>query len=214
VWRPTIRGLSKFCPGAAAALALATLGPARPPVKPFLVYHDGAYIIFAPEVTGTQRPARFGPWTLGEQLSLSDEKPRDKRLNLYVVVPGIQYRAPARPEYDHNLVVNKYTVDGKAREWDIFWCFALDSTLRSDLLSEQDLLVAAHQTFRPADTFAVQSLPAHAVIKERLSVTRVEDLKRFRRKDGSLPRLLIVPAHLAVRATAERPPVGPLPADW
>jgi hypothetical protein len=29
------------------------------------------------------------------------------------------------------------------------------------------------------------------------------DLKRFRRKDGTLPRLLILPARLAVRATAE-----------
>ena len=211
MWRPTIRGLSKFV---LAAGAVAMTGPARPPVKPFLVYHDGAYIIFAPEVTGTQRPARFGPWTLGERLSLSDETPRDKRLNLYVVVPGVQYRSPARPEYDHNLVVNKYTIDGKPREWDIFWCFALDATLSANLYSEQDLLVAAHQTFHPADNFAVQSLPANAVMKERLSVIKVGDLKRFRRKDGSLPRLLIVPAHLAVRATAERPPVGPMPADW
>ena len=187
--------------------------PARHPVKPFVVYHDGADIIFAPEVTGTHPPARLGPWTLGERLSLSDETPRDKRLNLYVVVPGGQYRSAARPEYDHNLVVNKYTVDGKPREWDIFWCFALDSKLPLDLRSERDLLVAAHQTFRPGDNFAVQLLPANALMKERLSVTKVEDLKRFRRKDGSLPRLLIVPAHLAVRATAERPPIGPMPAD-
>ena len=130
------------------------------------------------------------------------------------MVPGNQYRSAARPEYDHNLVVNKYTVDGKAREWDIFWCFGLDPSLPADLHSERDLLVAAHQTFRPAESFAVQSLPSNALMKERLSVNRLEDLKRFRRKDGSLPRLLIVPAHLAVRATAERPPIGPMPADW
>ncbi|HKF21233.1 MAG TPA: hypothetical protein VKE93_06665 [Candidatus Angelobacter sp.] len=209
MWKPTIRGLSKL--GLAAA-ALAMAGP-RQPVKPFVVYHDGADIIFAPEVTGTHPPARLGPWTLGERLSASDETLRDKRLNLYVVFPGGQYRSAARPEYDHNLVVNKYTVDGKPREWDIFWCFALDSTLPLDLRSERDLLVAAHQTFRPGDRFAVQLLPANAVMKERLSVNKVDDLKRFRRKDGSLPRLLIVPAHLAVRATAERPPIGPLSPD-
>jgi len=198
----------------AAALTLAMAGPGRQPIKPFLVYHDGAYMIFAPEVTGTQRPARLGPWTLGERLDSADEKPRDKRLNLYVVVPGGQYRSAARPEYDHNLVINKYTVDGKAREWDIFWCVALDPTLPTDLHSERDLLLLAHQTFRPAENFAVQLLPANALMKERLSVNKVDDLKRFRRKDGSLPRLLIVPAHLAVRATAERPPIGPMPADW
>src|SRR5260370_30192411 len=96
--------------GSVAALALASLVSKH--IKPYLVYHDGAYIVFAPEVTGTQRPARLGPWNLGERLNSSDEKPRDKRLNLYVVVPGGQYRSAARPEYDHNLVVNKYTVDG------------------------------------------------------------------------------------------------------
>src|SRR5215467_6890020 len=178
-------------------------GPARPSVKPFLVYHDGAYIIFAPEVTGTQRPARFGPWTLGERLSLSDETPRDKRLNLYVVVPGVQYRAPAKPEYDHNRVVNKYTVDGKSRDWDIFWCFILDPSLRPDVRSERELLLAKHQTFRPADLFAIKDVPAHALMAERIGVKSMKDLKRFRRKDGTLPRMLILPARLAVRATAE-----------
>jgi hypothetical protein len=38
---------------------------------------------------------------------------------------------------------------------------------------------------------------------ERLSVKSMAEMKRFRRKDGSLPRLLILPARLAVRATAE-----------
>ena len=190
---------------AAAGLVAAT----RSSVKPYQVYHDGVYFQFAPEATGTHRLAHLGPWNLGERLSLTDEKPRDKRLNLYVVVPGAQYHSPSHPEYDHNLVVNKYTVDGKAREWDIFWCLQLDPTLRADLRSERDLLVAAHQTFRPAEPLTVQDFPASATMKERLSVSKIEDLKRFRRRDGSLPRLLIVPARLAVRGTAEPLPVGP-----
>src|SRR5262249_54055724 len=57
VGSPAIRGLSKF--GLAAAALALTTGPARPAIKPFLVYHDGTDIIFAPEVTGTQRPARL-----------------------------------------------------------------------------------------------------------------------------------------------------------
>jgi len=36
------------------------------------------------------------------------------------------------------------------------------------------------------------------------------DLKRFRHKDGSLPRLLILPAHLAVTATVQHPEAQPL----
>jgi hypothetical protein len=195
------------------AAAAGLMAAARESVKPYLVYHDGANMQFAPEATGTHRMARLGPWNLGERLSLTDDKPRDKRLNLYVVIPGSQYRSAAHPEYDHNLVVNKYTVDGKAREWDIFWCLQLDPTLHADLRSERELLVAAHQTFRPAGSVAVQNFPASAIMKERLSVAKVEDLQRFRRRDGSLPRLLIVPARLALRATAEQEPFGPMPAQ-
>jgi hypothetical protein len=173
-------------------------------VKPFPAYHDGADIVFSPQVTGTNRLARFGPWNLGERLSATVEKPRDNRLNLYVVVPGSQYHSPTHPEYDHNLVVNKYTVDGKAREWDIFWCLALDPDLPGDLRSERELLLAAQQRFRPPEAFAIQDVPAAAVLAEKLSVAAVDGLNRFRRKDGSLPRMLIVQARLAVLATAEQ----------
>ena len=191
----------------AATVGLAG-APSRP-VKPFLTYHEGESIVFAPEATGTHREARLGPWDFGERLSPTDEKPRDKRLNLYVVVPGDQYRSPAHPEYNHNLVVNKYTVDGKPREWDIFWCFALDPALKANLRGERDLLLSAHDTFQLPENFQVNQLPAGTVLKEKLSVNDTDSLKRFRRKDGSLPRMLIVPARLAVRAIAEREPEGP-----
>jgi hypothetical protein len=196
-----IRELSKL--GLVAA-AMGLTASSRQEIKPFMVYHDGANILFAPEITGSQRHARFGPWDLGERLSASDEKPRDKRLNLYVVLPGEQYRSPAHHEYDHNLVVNKYTLDGKPREWDVFWCLALDRSLPANLRSEHDLLMAAHQTFHPGESYQFQDVPAAAVVSEKLSVTSVEGLRRFRRKDGSLPRLLIIPAHFALRATATR----------
>ena len=173
----------------------------RDAVKPFSVYHDGDDLIFTPEAAGSGKLASIGPWNLGHRLV--DDKPADKHLNLYVVVPGIQYRAPGRAEYDHNLVINKYTVDGKPRDWDVFWCFILDPSLRGDLRSERDLFVAKHQTFRPADLFDIKDVPAHALMAERLGARSIADLKRFRRKDGTLPRLLILPARLVVRATAE-----------
>jgi hypothetical protein len=190
-----------------AALGFAGSAPVAP-VKPFIAYHNGGDIVFAPEHTGTRRLASFGPWNFGERLS-DDGKPVDKRLNLYVVAPGAQYRSPVRPEYDHNRVVNKYTADGKVHEWDIFWCFVLDQSLTTDLRSERELLLAKQQTFHPADLFDISDVPAHAALAEKLGIATFADLKRFRRKDGSLPRLVILPARLAVRATAELPDVTP-----
>jgi len=188
-----------------SAVVLAAAGFAatavRPVVKPFSVYHDGDDLVFTPWPASTHKLASIGPWNLGERLG--DDKPADKRLNLYVVVPGVQYRKPGKSEYDHNLVINKYTVDGRPRDWDIFWCFILDPSLRIDLRSERELFIAKHQTFRPADLFDIKDVPAHALMAERLGVKSMADLKRFRRKDGALPRLLILPARLAVSATAE-----------
>ena len=180
-------------------------GAAPSPPKPFTAYHDGSAIVFTPEVTGTQRLATFGPWNLGERLS--EGKPLDNRLNLYVVVPGTQYRSAVHPEYDHNRIVNKYTIDGKAREWDVFYCFIVDSSLPADIRSEGDLLVAAHQTFRPGELFEVSDIPASEMMAEKLGVNSLSQLRKYRRKNGTLPRMLIVPAHLAVRGTAELPDV-------
>src|ERR1700744_2955846 len=121
---------------AASALALIVAGfgataSMKEVVKPFSVYHDGDDLIFPPERAGTRKLASVGPWNLGERLG-DDSKPVDNRLNLYVVMPGAQYRTPGKADYDHNLVINKYTVDGKARDWDVFWCLILDPTLRPD----------------------------------------------------------------------------------
>jgi len=198
-----IRTLSKI--GIFAGTLSLTASP-RDTVKPYSVYHNGADIVFAPEAAGTRKVASFGPWNLGERLG--DDKPLDNRLNLYVVIPGSQYHS-SHSEYDHNLIVNKYLVDGKARDWDIFWCFILDPSLRPDLRSERELLMAKQETFRPAALFDIKDVPSHVLMAERISVKHMADLKRFRRKDGSLPRMLILPARLAVRATARLHEMGP-----
>lgn len=119
-------------------------------------------------------------------------------------MPGRQYHSAVNPEYDHNLVINTLAHE-KVREWDIFWCIALDPALNDDLRSERDLLVAAQQTFRPADLFDMEDIPAREVLREKTGVHSLADLERYRRKDGSLPRLLILPAKLAVSANAETP---------
>ena len=143
--------------------------------------------------------ASFGPWTLGQPLR--EEKPLDKRLNLYVVVPGRQYRSPGHAAYDHSLIVNTLTED-KPREWDIYWCFVLDPAFQGDLRSEHDLLVAAQQSFRPADLFDLEDVFGHEAMAEKIGVRSLSDLRRYRHQDGSLPRVLMAPARLALRATA------------
>ncbi len=196
--RGYIRAVSAFAVFVASFSATAAM---RESVKPFSVYHDGDDLVFSPEMAGTRKMASIGPWNLGERLG--DDKPEDKRLNLYIVVPGTQYRSAGKPEYDHNRVINKYTVDGKARDWDVFWCFILDPSLRGDLRSERELFMAKHQTFHPAALFDFRDIPSHELMTERLGVKSMGDLRRFRHGDGTLPRLLILPARLAVRATAE-----------
>ena len=196
----TVSAVLLAAAGIAGALSM------REVVKPFSVYHDGDDLIFTPEPAGTRKLASIGPWNLGERVS--DDKPLDdKRLNLYVVVPGVQYRAQGKAQYDHNLVINKYTVDGKPRDWDIFWCLILDPALRPDIRSERELLLAKHHTFRPPASYDFKDVPSRTIMAERLGVKSMADLKRFRTKDGSLPRMLILPAKVAVRATAEIPDV-------
>ncbi len=192
-----------------AAVLLAAVGrnaSAPEPLKPLTAYHDGAEILFAPEPGQTKRLASFGPWALGQPLL--EEKPLDKRLNLYVMIPGRQYRSPVHPEYDHTLLVNTLTED-KPREWDIYWCFVLDVSVPADIRSEHDLLVAAQESFRPRDLFDVEDIPGHEVLAEKLNVKILSDLKPYRHKDRSLPRVLIVPARIALRGTAASPEVKP-----
>jgi hypothetical protein len=191
------------------AAGFGAASPRRDVVKPFSVYHDGDDLVFTPETTGTHKLASVGPWDLGERVA--EDKLVDKRLNLYFVAPGLQYRTPGKADYDHNLIVNKYTVDGKPRDWDVFWCFILDPALRPDLRSERELLLDKHQTFRPATLFEFKDIPSHALLAERISIKSMADLKHYRRPDGSLPRLLIFPARLAVRATAAVPGAVPRP---
>lgn len=181
----------------------ATVGLAAPVpqgLRPLSAYYESSSVQFVPEAASTRHLASLGPWTFGQRLH--EDKPLDKRLNLYVVMPGSQYHSLSNPEYDHNLVVNTLTHE-KTREWDIFWCIVLDPDLTDDFRNEHDLLVAAQETFHPPDLFDIEDIPTHEVLREKTGIDTLAALDRYRRKDGSLPRLIILPAKLAISATAE-----------
>jgi hypothetical protein len=205
VLTPNVQKLLKL--GILVAMA-GFAAPTPQGLKPLSAYYESASVQFVPEAASVRHSASLGPWMFGKRLR--EEKPLDKRLNLYVVMPGRQYSSANNPEYDHNLVVNTLTRE-KAREWDIFWCFALDPSVDSDFRNEHDLLVAAQQTFKPADLFDMEDVPAHEALKEKTGIDSMEGLRRFRRPDGSLPRLIILPAKLAVSATAETTELANLP---
>ena len=187
-----------LCAGALCALA----APPRPPMP--TAYFEGQVvsITFERPAKG-QRTLDFGPWQLG--ISSRNERPRDRRLNLYVVIPGAQHHIEGWDEYDHNMIVNAVPENDDAVEWDVYWVLVLDPHLRQDLRSERDLLLAAQERFTPGDLFEFDDIPSHTVLREYLHIDALPGLARFRQKDGSVPRLLMLPAGGVARIRVESP---------
>ena len=174
-------------------------------------YHERQRVTFtvAPLEAG-QKTFFMGPWQFGARLS--DRKPRDHRLNLYLVSPGTQHRAGGRDEYDHNDILNALPGKDETAEWDVYWAVVLDPALRRDLRSERELLIAAQSGFRSGDLFELADIPGRSFLREFLKVESLQDLERFRRRDRLFPRLVIVPAGFAIRARATPEESGELPA--
>lgn len=155
----------------------------------------------------------LGPWDFGERVA--DPKPRDKRLNLYLACPGRQHHAEGWEDYDHNLIVNALSPEGASGEWDVYYAIVLDPALRDDLRRERQLLLAAQSRFQPGDLYELDDAPGAAYLRLFLHMDDLEDLAPYRRRDGSLPRLVLVRAGFAVRASAaspEPPPAATSPA--
>jgi len=165
-------------------------------------YYEGEAVPFRVAEPGTRRSQlRVGPWLLG--VRAEDSKPRDRRRNLYVVFPGSQHRAPGWPDYDHNCVLSDLPATEEPVEWDVYWAVVLDPTLHDDFRSEQELVLAAQSGFFPPDLLEFDDLPAEGFLRAQMQVRSLGDLVRFRRKDGTLPRLLITPAGYAIRGSSE-----------
>lgn len=157
-----------------------------------------------------QKLLHAGPWLIGAR---NNDKPRDGRLNVYLVAPGTQWHSEKAPQFDHNLVINALPKDpDSGAEWDVYLAVVLDPTLNIDVRSERDLILARQQSFTPADDYSFDNIPGAAFLREFLKFQAVSDLEGFRRRDGSLPRLVLVPIKAMIRATAAEIP-EPTQAD-
>ena len=150
-----------------------------------------------------QQAFSFGPWRFGARVS--DRKPRDARLNLYLVSPGELHQAEGYEDFDHNDIINALPPEGAVVEWDVYWVIVLDPALREDIRSEQELIVQAQEGFTPGDLFEFQDVPGHAFLRAFLNLDSLDDLAPYRLQNGRLPRLIIVPAGFAIRAGAAPP---------
>jgi hypothetical protein len=184
----------------ATAIAFALWVPqAHAPGQTYLNGEPVAFEILQP--AGKEKPAAFGPWKLGAKVV--ESKPHDTRLNLYVVVPGddFQSESDAHALYDHNRVINMAPKENGSAEFDVYWAIALEPHVNQDFHSEGDLLAAVQKRFIPGDLFELTDAPGAGFLREVLRIDTLEELKPYRRKDGSLPTVLLVPAGFAVRGS-------------
>jgi|SRR5579884_2136711 len=163
-------------------------------------YFQGQVVPFQAERDSLlQRSFTIGPWRFGRRLKA---KPRDGRLNLYVVSPGSQFSVDGGQPYSFNCIVNALPKAGAEVEWDVYWAIALDPGLTREIRSEQDLLLATQKDFSPPDDFSIKDAPGHELLRRYLRIASVDELAQYRRKSGQLPRMLIVPARIVLKATA------------
>jgi len=184
----------------AAALASKPSKKARelPSTQIDAVYQNERLLSFKVEPAGAgHRDLRVGPWHFGPQLA--HEKPKDGRPNLYLVFPGLQHTADGVDKFDHNNVISVIPLDGQA-EFDVYWAVVLDPHMTTDLRSERALVVAAQQEFTPGDLFEFDDMPGADFLRF-LGISTLGEMEQYRRHDGKLPQMIIVPAGFAVRAT-------------
>ena len=161
---------------------------------------------------------RVGPWRLGTRLKNvakgRADRISDTRINLYFVVPGDQH-LPGPAGYDHNLIVNIAADENQPieRDADLFWVAVLDPKVTQEIRLENDMILLAQESFVPHDLFALDDAPGAVLLRDQLHYESMADLAKYRNEDGSLPRVLIVPAGFVVRVTVNPQPAPPSPAS-
>ncbi len=152
-----------------------------------------------PRETG-ERPLLIGPWNFGPKVS---SKPKDKRPNLYIVLPGTLHRVASYPDYDHTEILSATPDDPK--EFDVYWALILDPSANTDFTAERQLIMATQGTFNPDENFTFDQIPCAGFLRDHLKITTLKGLDKYRRPDASLPRVAIVAAGFALRLSVEKP---------
>jgi hypothetical protein len=155
-------------PGLRSTLCCCALLAAAPPVAPppagkpvKTVYLDGRAIRFeAQPASLVNRGFEIGPWRFGRRIR--DPKPRDNRLNLYIVAPGTQYETGGSSGFGFNCVINALSKPGFEPEWDVYWAVVLDPALQAkDIRDEKDLIRGTEAEFSPE----AECLPAACCVR-------------------------------------------------
>lgn len=192
-----------FVSGMSVASPPAGGGKTLPSTQP--VFFDGRVVdlTFVPG----KRQFHIGPWQIPAKVER--DKPRDPRPNLYVFAPGTQYTADQAPQYDHNEIISTLPVKAAPRDWDVYWAIVLDPAFKDDIKSEQQLVLATQEEFQPDAGMLFGDIPGATFLRDFLKIDSIEGLEKYCRQDGGLPRIIIVPAGMSIRAAASDPNAPP-----
>jgi hypothetical protein len=168
-------------------------------------YYSDREVQVQPFIPPGSRIFSYGPWVIGS--IVPDDKASDHRFNLYVIVPGNQHQAPApADEFNNSLLINSAEDTGdKTPEWDVFWVVVLDPSFNQEIRNERELLLLGQAYFLPNDLYQPEDAPGHDLLRQS-GITSMNDLARFRRADGALPRVVPLSAGTAVRMKVTPPP--------
>lgn len=189
------------CASAATKPKTKTAAKSTPKVYLEDAYYGGDLVkIHAGPYDAGEHTLVVGPWNLGPRVS---PKPSDKRPNLYIVIPGTQHEIPGDPRFNNTAILSLAPDDPK--EFDVYWVVVFDPSLKDEFTTERQLIAERQATFKPPDDFTFDQIPSAAFLKAMTKISSLDDLKKFRRPNGSLPRLAIITAGFAVRFTVEKP---------
>jgi len=188
--------------------ALAVAADRRPsrtghPIK--TAFYANQELQVEPVTGASARNFNYGSWTIGSLVP--DDKASDRRFNLYIIVPGAQHQSPSPvDEFNHSVLINSNDPPGdRPTEWDVFWVVVLDPSLNREIKEERELLLLGQSYFVPGDLYDVEDAPGHDLLRQ-LSMTSLNDLVKFRRSDGALPRVVLLSVGAAVRMNVAPPP--------